>query len=146
VKQQRDYSWRHAKAVGTGLVRAASRNELWGKLLAIGPRAVYGGALDFALRSRSEKPAGYAAHLFKDAFGTWPRPCDRGPPAPLPDFLIEEWAATRTKRNRVIIKAEKPAPLLDRVAEKPPLELDADGYVKGTLMKPTKDDFWFEWK
>jgi hypothetical protein len=60
-------------------------------------RAVYAGCLDYAMRRRSPKAAGFAANLFKDIFGTWPQPRDRGPPAPLPDRLIDEWVADRKK-------------------------------------------------
>jgi len=101
MRRQKEYSWRHAKAVSGGLVRAARRNELLGELLKIGPADVYAGCLDFAIRSGSQKARGYASHLFREIFGTWPRPQDRSEPKALPDFLIELWVAGRKpKRGR----------------------------------------------
>jgi hypothetical protein len=91
---------RQAKSVAASLTRNARRDELLEKLSAAGPRAVYCGCLDFAVRQGSQKATGYAAHLFLEIFGEWPRPRDRGPPAPLPDFLIEEWVALRSKKKR----------------------------------------------
>jgi hypothetical protein len=63
------------------------------------PAAVYAGCLEYAIRSGSEKARGYASHLFKDVFGDWPRPCDRGPPSPLLNFWIDEWAMLRPKKR-----------------------------------------------
>ena len=100
MTRQREYSRRYAKSAGARLVRNARRDEVLEALSAAGPRAVYCGCLDFAIRSGSQKAAGYAAHLFLEIFGTWPRPCDRGPPAPLPNFLIDEWAAGRKRKAR----------------------------------------------
>jgi hypothetical protein len=97
--KRREYSWRHTRAVSGGLVRDARRNEVLGELLRIGPSKVYAGCLDFAIRSGSQKAAGYAAHLFREVFGTWPRPQDRIEPEPLPDFLIEEWVAGRKRKT-----------------------------------------------
>ncbi len=100
---RRKYKWRYTRAVFNGLVRdaqcKAQRNELIEKLHAIEPRAVYCGCLEFAIRSGSQKAPGYAANLFKEIFTTWPRSCDRGPPAPLPDFLIEQWVDLRKKKR-----------------------------------------------
>ena len=96
---RREYSWRYVRAVSGGLLRDARRNELLGELLKIGPSRVYAGCLDFTLRSGSKKAPGYAAHLFREIFGTWPRPQDRIEPNPLPDFLIEEWVAGRKPKR-----------------------------------------------
>ena len=106
----RDYSWRYGKSTANGLVRDARRQKVLEDLSAAGPRPVYCGCLDFAIRSGSQKAAGYAAHLFREIFGAWPRSCDRGPPAPLPNFLIEEWVAGRKR------KAQPCLPLFQRHA------------------------------
>jgi hypothetical protein len=98
--KNREYSWRFAKTVFTGLVRDARRHEMLEELLGTEPRAVYCACLDFAIRSGSQKAEGYAANLFMEIFGTWPRPCDRGPPAPLANSLIEEWVAGRKRKPR----------------------------------------------
>jgi hypothetical protein len=95
MKRQRGYSWRFGVAVSGGLVRDARRNELLGELLKIGPSAVYAGLLHNA-QSRNYNP-GWAAHSFKEIFGTWPRQQDRKV-APKESFLIEEWAATRQRK------------------------------------------------
>ena len=100
MTRRREYKWRFTRAAFNGLVRDAQRNELIEKLSAAGPRAVYCGCLDFAIRSGSQKAAGYAAHLFREIFGAWPRSCDRGTPAALPNFLIEEWVAGRKRKAR----------------------------------------------
>jgi len=145
MTRRRAYKWRFTKTVFKGLVRKAQldaeRDELLVKLSAAAPRAVYCSCLDFAIRSGSQKAAGYAAHLFLEIFGAWPRSCDRGPPAPLPDFLIEQWVALR-KKKPWRITVEKPAPLIDRLTEKPS-SADADGFVEGTLMRP--GDFAVRW-
>jgi hypothetical protein len=96
MKTRKEYSSRHTRAVSGGLVRDARRNEVLGELLKIGPSAVYAGCLDFAIRSGSPKASGYAAHLFREVFGTWPRPQDRAEPKAHP--LIEEWATTRKRK------------------------------------------------
>jgi hypothetical protein len=97
---RKEYSWRYVRAVSGGLVRAAHHNELLGELLRIEPSKIYAGCLHFAIRSGSPKAAGYASHLFREIFGTWPRPQDRAEPKPLPGFLIEEWAAECKRRRR----------------------------------------------
>jgi hypothetical protein len=107
MTRQREYSRRYAKSAGARLVRNARRDEVLEALSAAGPRAVYCGCLDFAIRSGSQKATGYAAHLFREIFGTWPRPYDRGPPAPLPNFLIDEWVALRKRNARPRNEAPK---------------------------------------
>lgn len=139
--KRRDYSWRFAKSAANGLVRDARRDELLEELSAAGPQMVYAGLLAYAIGRGSQKAGGYAAHLFKEIFGTWPRASDRrDAPQPLPNSLIEEWAASRKKPRH--IKAEKPAPLLDRFPERP-RPVDANGFVEGTLMRP--EDFEVKW-
>lgn len=97
----REYSWRFAKGVSNGLVRAARQRELREELFRLGPATVYAGCLDYAIRCGSSKATGYAAHLFKEIFGEWPRPQDRRvEPKALPNFLIEEWAASRQRKSK----------------------------------------------
>jgi hypothetical protein len=63
-----------------------------------GPAAIYAGLLHYA-QTKNYNP-GWAAHSFKKIFGTWPRPQDRkAEPTPLPNFLIDEWAARRERRK-----------------------------------------------
>jgi hypothetical protein len=69
--------------------REATLHRLWD----LGPATVYAGLLHYA-QTRNYKP-GWAAHSFKEIFGTWPRPQDRAEPKALPNLLIEEWAAGR---------------------------------------------------
>jgi hypothetical protein len=72
--------------------RAATLNRLYDA----GPAATYAGLLHYA-RVRNYDPS-WAAHSFREIFGTWPRPRDRkGEPTALPDFLIEEWIARRKR-------------------------------------------------
>lgn len=97
-RKRKEYSWRYATAMSGGLVRDARRNELLGELLKIGPTAVYAGCLDFTIRSGSQKAPGYASHLFREIFGTWPRPQDRSEPKALPNLLIDEWATGRKRK------------------------------------------------
>jgi hypothetical protein len=108
-------------------------------MINLGPRRIYGALLDYALR-KNWRP-GWAAFAFKEVFGTWPRDQDRaGGRCALGNFLIEEWAASRPKRPRRI---PKPAPLVD-AAERPPVKVDASGFVEGTLM--TEEDFSVAWR
>ena len=98
MKPRKQYSWRHTVAVSNGLVRAARRNELLGEMLKAGPAATYSGLLHYA-QAKNYNP-GWAAHSFKEIFGTWPRPQDRkAEPTPLPNFLIDEWAASHKRRR-----------------------------------------------
>jgi hypothetical protein len=101
----REYSWRFAKSVSGGLVRSTRRNEVLEHLHIAGPSAVYAGLLMYAQthhkRDGSPYDPGWAAHSFKEIYGTWPRPQDRRvEPKALPNFLIEEWAAGRKRKPR----------------------------------------------
>lgn len=87
------------KAVSGGLVRDARRNEVLEELLGTGPSAVYAGLLMYG-RTRNYDP-GWAAHAFREIYGTWPRPQDRRvEPKALPNFLVEEWAAGRKRKGQ----------------------------------------------
>jgi len=74
--------------------RAATLERLYDA----GPAATYAGLLHYA-QAKNYKP-GWAAHSFKEIFGTWPHPQDRIAPKALPNFLIDEWAARRERRRR----------------------------------------------
>jgi hypothetical protein len=82
------------------LERRWRREAVLEELRRMKPATVYAGCLEFAIRNGSQKAPGYAAHLFKDVFGDWPQRCDRGPAAPMADFLIDQWATLRPKRRK----------------------------------------------
>jgi len=97
MKRRKEYSWRFGISVSVGLVGDVRLNEVLGELLKIGPPVVYAGLLHYA-QTRNYKP-GWAAHSFREIFGTWPRSQDRKVvPKEFPDLLIEEWAATRQRK------------------------------------------------
>jgi hypothetical protein len=100
MTRRKKYRWRFTKVTFNGLVRDAERNALLDKLRAAGPRTTYCDCLNFTIRSGSQKATKYAAVLFEKIFGDWPRPCDCGPPAPLPNYLIDEWVALRKRKVR----------------------------------------------
>ena len=97
-----------------GAVRAARRDELARQLIALGPATAYGGFLGYAQRRGSQKPEGYAAHLFKELYGDWPR--QRGQALELDGFLIEEWVGLRPKKKlppRKLKIVDQPPPQSD---------------------------------
>jgi hypothetical protein len=97
--KRRDYSWRYRKSAADGLVRDARRHEVLEGLSAAGPQAVYAGLLAYAL-VRHHRP-GWAYYAFKEIFGAEPRPQDRRVKSQmLPNFLIEEWVASRKSKAR----------------------------------------------
>jgi len=97
---EKEYKWRFAKAMFDGLVKDARRNEVLQELLGTGPRAVYAGLLMYAQVQKYDP--GWAAHAFREIYGTWPRSSDRKvEPKGLPNFLIEEWAAGRKRKPRM---------------------------------------------
>jgi hypothetical protein len=77
--------------------RRWQRAAILERLYAAGPAATYAGLLHYAL-AKNYNP-GWAAHSFREIFGTWPRPQDRVGPKPLPGFLIEEWVAGRKAKR-----------------------------------------------
>ena len=85
------------EAVINGLVRESRRRELLEEFSAAGPQAVYAGLLAYAQAKGYQ--AGWAAHAFREIFSAWPRSQDRHvEPKPLPNDLIEEWAAGRKRK------------------------------------------------
>ena len=116
-----------------GVERSINREKLQARLLEYGPRAFYRGLL--VIQERRKHSPKFALAVFRSVYGTWPRSCDKGPPAELPEVgLLEDWLESRPKRPR---RFPKPAPLVERM-EKPPA-IGADGFVEGTLMTP--EDF-----
>lgn len=77
------------------LDRDNSTDVLLQDIRRLGPRVVYGGLLWYA-RFRGWKE-GWAAHAFKEIFGTWPRPQDRGEPICMIGTELEEWVVRRKK-------------------------------------------------
>jgi len=81
------------------------RNAILDRLYDAGPAAVYAGLLHYA--TGQTKPdgtpwnaVGWTRHAFEEIFGARPRPMDRVESKPLPDFLIEKWAAMRKPKPR----------------------------------------------
>jgi hypothetical protein len=87
------------------LVRESKRKALATYLRQHGPKAVFAGMLWYALNQHSEKAEGYASHLFRELYGIWPRPCDRGEPDEFPGTELEEWIALRPKRKDAMTDA-----------------------------------------
>jgi hypothetical protein len=135
---------RRKREPGSNLARqsemAATQDEVRVKMLLYGPLAVFCGFFAWTT-PRSQKAEGWAANLFKEFYGAYPKRGERGPPKPLPDSLIEEWMTFRRKPLK--IRLEKPAPLLGKL-ERPQWELDESGFVRGTLMTP--EDFEVDWQ
>jgi hypothetical protein len=78
--------------------RHAQRVALTLDLYEMSPREVYCG-LVWLQRSKGFHPK-FPLAAFRELYGTWPRPQDKGEPAP-PPFELEEWLAMRPKRRRV---------------------------------------------
>jgi hypothetical protein len=79
------------------LVRRNDHDALLLALVRLGPKRVYAGLLGHARHHRFKD--GWAAHAFKEIFGTWPRPQDRGQPT-RPPVELEEWVSGRPRRKR----------------------------------------------
>lgn len=69
-------------------------------LAGMSPREVYCGLLWYA-RNGPHRPwkDGWAAHAYREIFGIWPRPEDKGEPA-CSTVQLEEWIAKRRKPRR----------------------------------------------
>jgi hypothetical protein len=76
--------------------RLAHHADVLIALAGISPRDVYCGLLGHARQRRFKD--GWAAHVFKEMFGTWPRPQDKGEPK-RPPVALEEWISTRKRRK-----------------------------------------------
>jgi hypothetical protein len=138
------------------------RDEVLKSLHSAGQQAVHAALLHYARTKRnSESAPDWARQEFAEIFGT--EPSDNCSVEPLPDILIEdieEWAAIRQEEPEGdlgalpsrclcrVVERDEPSPLFDRSPEKHmrPQPLDENGFVKGTLMRPTEDDYWCEWK
>ena len=117
------------------------RDSSTARLVAIGPTKTYSALLAYAQR-RGWRP-GWAAFAFKEIFGGWPKDQHRRGACALPgfDMSLEKWVAHRKKRPR--IKAKDAPPLLAEV-EKPVVQVDASGFVAGSLMRP--EDMEVDWR
>jgi hypothetical protein len=63
-------------------------------LVRLGPKGVYAGLL-WVQRDKNHDP-GWIGHTFREIFGTWPRPRDKGAPVRPPVELLE-WIRMRKK-------------------------------------------------
>ena len=115
------------------------RDSSTARLVTIGPTKTYSALLAYAQR-RGWRP-GWAAFAFKEIFGGWPKDQHCRGPCELSDTSLEEWVAHRKKSPR--IKAKDAAPLLAEV-EKPVVQVDASGFVAGSLMRP--EDMEVDWR
>lgn len=83
--------------------RKLQRVELTLELYGMSRREVYCGLL-WLQRSKGFHPK-FPLAAFRELYGTWPRPEDKGDPAP-PPLALEEWLALRPKRHRVAKERE----------------------------------------
>jgi hypothetical protein len=90
------------------MLKAARNAQLRNQLRAFGSRAVYCALIE--LQERRHYSPKFALACFRDLFAAWPSWKDKGPPAVLPDMLLEEWLATRKRKAK---RVAKPAPLVD---------------------------------
>jgi hypothetical protein len=81
------------------MVRQSRRRALRLYLRRQGAQNVFAWMLQYALDSKSTKPEGYAANLFRELYGIWPRRCDRRPPQQLPGGELHEWIGMRPKKR-----------------------------------------------
>lgn len=77
------------------VLRDCERDDLMIRIRREGPRRVYAGLLWYA-QLRDFKP-GWASFCFKEIFGTWPRPQDKGHPVQWLNIDLELWIAKRKK-------------------------------------------------
>jgi hypothetical protein len=83
----------------TGLINSDERDDLRKQLLHLGPKIVFAGCHWHAQQSGSQKAAGYAAHLFREVYGEWPRSRDRTA-APQRVDAVQAWISKRPKRSK----------------------------------------------
>jgi hypothetical protein len=79
------------------LTRRADQDDLLLALLRLGPKHVYAGLL--WVQQDRNYARGWVGHAFREIFGTWPRPQDKGAPAQ-PPVELEAWISARPKRRR----------------------------------------------
>jgi hypothetical protein len=77
--------------------REMQRKRLRIHLRGQGRRTVYGAMLRYAIDSGSLKAKGYAANLFRELYGAYPRRSDESEPCRMPGAEIEEWFQLRPK-------------------------------------------------
>lgn len=66
-------------------------------LLQLGPRRVYAGLLWWQQMKNYDR--GWIGHAFRELYGTWPRPRDKGAPV-RPPVELEGWINARRKRPK----------------------------------------------
>jgi hypothetical protein len=77
--------------------RLAHTADILLSLAVMSPREIYCGLLWYARHGPHRRwKDEWAACAFKEIFGTWPRPQDRGEPTH-PSIELEEWISTRQK-------------------------------------------------
>jgi hypothetical protein len=80
--------------------RLAHKADILLALTCMSPRDVYCGLLWYARNGPHRRwKDEWAACAFKEIFGIWPRPGDKGEPA-RPPIELEEWINTRQRRRR----------------------------------------------
>jgi hypothetical protein len=82
--------------------RQAQMADILLALAGMSPGEVYCGLLWHAHHGAHrpwQKPDGWAAHVFRELYGLWPRPQDRGEPM-RPSIKLERWIASRPKKGR----------------------------------------------
>jgi hypothetical protein len=76
--------------------RLANQADVLIALVGMSPREIYRGLIGHARHRRWKD--GWAAHAFRELYGIWPRPQDKGEPT-RPPVALEEWISTRKRRK-----------------------------------------------
>jgi hypothetical protein len=80
--------------------RLAHEADVLIALAGFAPGEIYGGLLWYARHGPHRRwKDEYAACAFREIFGTWPRPRDKGAPV-RPPVVLEEWVIARQRRRR----------------------------------------------
>jgi hypothetical protein len=66
-------------------------------LLRLGPQRVHAGLLWWQQMKNYNR--GWIGHAFRELYGTWPRPRDKGAPM-RPSIELEEWLASRKPKRK----------------------------------------------
>jgi hypothetical protein len=81
--------------------RLANQAEILRTLAGMSPGEVYAGLLSYARNRRPRRwKDGWAACVFKEIYGIWPRPQDKTEPACGP-VELEEWINARRRRPKI---------------------------------------------
>lgn len=76
--------------------RLARHADVLIALAEMSPGEIYRGLIGHARHRRWKD--GWAAHAFRELYGIWPRPQDKGEPT-RPPVALEEWISTRKRRK-----------------------------------------------